>query len=190
MDRSLGFGSTTDNLIALFRLGFPTAPHLTCLTSLPIITRRSVLQKVRRQTFNVLRLLVSAWFQVLFHSPPGVLFTFPSRYCSLSVAGKVFSLGKWSSQIPTRFLVPRSTYEITQAFILFVYKTFTSYGCSFQNIRLKIKCLDEVPQFPPVTRATPVKQRLRASAFYQFRLFPVRSPLLRESLLISFPRDT
>ena len=27
-----------------------------------------------------LRLLVSDGFQVLFHSPPGVLFTFPSRY--------------------------------------------------------------------------------------------------------------
>ena len=34
-----------------------------------------------------LPLLVSIRFQVLFHSPPGVLFTFPSRYCSLSVTG-------------------------------------------------------------------------------------------------------
>jgi hypothetical protein len=32
-----------------------------------------------------LRLLVGARFQVLFHSPPGVLFTVPSRYYSLSV---------------------------------------------------------------------------------------------------------
>src|SRR5256714_2095572 len=29
---------------------------------------------------NTLRLLVGTRFQVLFHSPPGVLFTFPSRY--------------------------------------------------------------------------------------------------------------
>ena len=28
----------------------------------------------------VLRLLVDGWFQVLFHSAPAVLFTFPSRY--------------------------------------------------------------------------------------------------------------
>ena len=35
-----------------------------------------------------LYLLVSSRFQVLFHSPPGVLFTFPSRYYSLS--------GTWS----------------------------------------------------------------------------------------------
>jgi len=29
---------------------------------------------------NTLRLLVGTRFQFLFHSPPGVLFTFPSRY--------------------------------------------------------------------------------------------------------------
>ena len=29
---------------------------------------------------NGLRQLVGTWFQELFHSPPGVLFTFPSRY--------------------------------------------------------------------------------------------------------------
>ena len=32
-----------------------------------------------------LPLLVSIRFQILFHSPPGVLFTFPSRYYALSV---------------------------------------------------------------------------------------------------------
>ena len=42
--------------------------------------------------FNVLRLLVSTRFQVLFHSPPGVLFTFPSRYYSLSVAREYLAL--------------------------------------------------------------------------------------------------
>ena len=31
--------------------------------------------------------LAGTAFQVLFHSPPGVLFTFPSRYSSLSVTG-------------------------------------------------------------------------------------------------------
>ena len=36
---------------------------------------------------DVLYVLVSTGFQVLFHSPPGVLFTFPSQYYSLSVTG-------------------------------------------------------------------------------------------------------
>src|SRR5690606_27269659 len=54
--------------------------RLTNLTLPSIVTRRFILQKARRHTVIVLRLLVSARFQVLFHSPPGVLFTFPSRY--------------------------------------------------------------------------------------------------------------
>ena len=37
--------------------------------------------KSTRSHFDVLSVLVSTGFQVLFHSPPGVLFTFPSQYC-------------------------------------------------------------------------------------------------------------
>ena len=46
--------------------------------------RRTVLQKVHGSTFVVPQ-LVNTGFQVLFHSPPGVLFTFPSQYFALSV---------------------------------------------------------------------------------------------------------
>ena len=41
----------------------------------------------------MLCLLVSTRFQVLFHSPPGVLFTFPSRYYSLSVTWSYLAFG-------------------------------------------------------------------------------------------------
>ena len=58
-----------------------------------IVTRRPVLQKVRDHTRMVLSLLVSLRFQVLFHSPPGVLFTFPSRYYSLSVTWSYLAFG-------------------------------------------------------------------------------------------------
>ena len=68
----------------LLTLAFASAPDLKSLTLPRIITRRTVLQKVRRRT-NVLRQLVNTGFQVLFHSPPGVLFTFPSQYYALSV---------------------------------------------------------------------------------------------------------
>ena len=57
----------------------------------------------------MLRLLVSVRFQVLFHSPPGVLFTFPSRYYSAIGHQVVFSLGGWSPLLPTRFHVPCGT---------------------------------------------------------------------------------
>ena len=65
--------------IALFRLAFASAPQLNCLTLLHTVTRRPVLQKVRGR-YKSLPPIVNIWFQVLFHSPPGVLFTFPSRY--------------------------------------------------------------------------------------------------------------
>ena len=41
--------------------------------------------KSTRSHFDVLSVLVGTGFQVLFHSPPGVLFTFPSQYFTLSV---------------------------------------------------------------------------------------------------------
>ena len=71
--------------LALLRLGFPSAPCLRHLTSPDTATRRTVLQKVRGCTHTVLPQFVNTGFQVLFHSPPGVLFTFPSQYFDLSV---------------------------------------------------------------------------------------------------------
>ena len=45
-----------------------------------------------RSHFDVLSVLVGTGFQVLFHSPPGVLFTFPSQYYSLSVTREYLGL--------------------------------------------------------------------------------------------------
>ena len=95
--------------LALLRLGFPTAPHLKCLTLPVSVTRRTVLQKVRGRTYKVLPQLVDTGFQVLFHSPPGVLFTFPSRYWFTIGHSLVFSLAGWSRLIQTGFLVSRPT---------------------------------------------------------------------------------
>ena len=68
------------------------------------------MQKARSQEAEAPLLpLVGTRFQVLFHSPPGVLFTFPSRYWCTIGHGRVFSLGGWSPQIPTGFLVSRRT---------------------------------------------------------------------------------
>ena len=102
--------------LALLRLGFPTAPHLKCLTLPVSVTRRTVLQKVRGCTYKVLPQLVNTGFQVLFHSPPGVLFTFPSRYCSTIGHQVVFSLMGWSPLFHTRFPVSRTTPDTTMSF--------------------------------------------------------------------------
>ena len=58
-----------------------------------------------------LYVLVGTRFQVLFHSPPGVLFTFPSRYCSSIGHQVVFRVGGWSPQLPTGFHVSRGTLD-------------------------------------------------------------------------------
>ena len=85
-------GVQTCALPILFRLGFPSAPSLKDLTSPASVTRRTVLQKVRGSTFKVVPQLVNIWFQVLFHSPLGVLFTFPSQYYALSVTKEYLAL--------------------------------------------------------------------------------------------------
>ena len=114
MGRSPGFASAAGNFSALFRLAFATAPPLKGLTSLPTTTRWLIKQKARRHQVlsklsTRLRLIVGIRFQVLFHSPPGVLFTFPSRYLSTIGHRGVFSLTPWAALIHTGFLVSRAT---------------------------------------------------------------------------------
>ena len=61
----------------------------------------------------MLCLLVNIGFQVLFHSPPGVLFNFPSRYFFTIGYQLVFSLTGWSPLFHTRFHVSRTTLDTT-----------------------------------------------------------------------------
>ena len=79
MGRSHGFGSTTAYSCALFRLAFATAPlfqlNLARHRNSPVHSTKGTLSPI-----NGLQLVVGTRFQDLFHSPSGVLFTFPSRY--------------------------------------------------------------------------------------------------------------
>ncbi len=86
--------------LALLRLGFPSAPHRQCLTSPDDATRRTVLQIVRGCIPEILPQLVNTGFQVLFHSPPGVLFTFPSQYYARSVTKEYLALEGGPSDFP------------------------------------------------------------------------------------------
>ena len=56
--------------------------------------------------FDVLYVLVGTRFQVLFHSPPGVLFTFPSQYFTLSVIGEYVGLEGGPPVFPPGFTCP------------------------------------------------------------------------------------
>jgi hypothetical protein len=107
-----------------------------------------------------------------FHLSLTVLFTIGHRF--------VFSLGGWSPQIQPGFHVPRPTRVPTQQrYPRFVYGTLTLYGPPFQA---RSTTLSRRPHVGPSTpdRFNPAR----------FRLLPFRSPLLRESLLISLPPGT
>jgi hypothetical protein len=118
MGRSPGFGSAPSDCGALFGLGFPTAPDQRPLT-LPLrTTRRLIIRKARRHSV-ALRLHRAP--TVCRHTVSGSI-SLPSRgtfHLSLTVlvhyrSETVFSLRRWSSQIPTGFHVPRGTWVPTQ----------------------------------------------------------------------------
>jgi hypothetical protein len=67
------------------------------------------LPRTRRPLKLELLLFVCMRFQDLFHSPSGVLLTFPSQYWFTIGRLRVFSLGGWSPHIQTGFHVSRPT---------------------------------------------------------------------------------
>ena len=115
-----------------FPFGSVPYEHLTLLV---VLTRRTVLQKVRSQPCG-LPLFVSTRFQVLFHSPPGVLFTFPSQYCFTIGHQGVFRLGGWSPRLPTGFLVSRGTLDPAAGLLLSPTGLSPSMACFPKTIRL------------------------------------------------------
>ena len=115
MGRSLRFGSRPRDYNALFRLAFATAtPHgLTSprITNSQAHSSKGTPSPTRVQRHVRLRRIVGERFQVLFHSPPGVLFTIPSRYLSAIGHQEVFSLTRWSWQIHGRLQESAATRE-------------------------------------------------------------------------------
>ena len=92
------------------------------------------------------------------HTVSGAI-SLPSRgafHLSLTVlvhyrSHRVFSLGRWSSRIPTGFLVSRGTWDTLVCFGLFAYRGFTSYAGSFQTASTKsTDKTDESPATPAV----------------------------------------
>ena len=140
---------------------------------------------------RLLRLLVGARFQVLFHSPLGVLFTFPSRYWFAIGHRRVFSLGGWSPRLRTGFHVPGPTRDTRQRSAWFRVRgshplrpalpcrSATMWICNRSQVG---STWTRVPQ-PPGGNAC----RLHAPGFGLVRF---RSPLLAQSRLISLPRGT
>ncbi len=101
------------------------------------VTRWIVLQKARRHRTSRLRLLVSMQFQILFHSPSGVLFTFPSRYW-FTIDHKIYlALEGGPPRFNQGFTCPdllETTPIITS--LAFAYETITLFGDPFQDLLL------------------------------------------------------
>ena len=121
-------------LIALFRLGFPTAPGL---LSLNLATYGNSQAHSTKGTPSPNKLALTACkstvsgslslpFQGTFHLSLTVLCAIGSR--------RVFSLGGWSPQIPTGFLVSRRTQVMhSNRQKIFDYEAFTLFDCSSQR---------------------------------------------------------
>ena len=107
-----------------------------------------------------------------------MLFTFPSRYWFAIGLLRVFSLGGWSRRIHTGFLVSRATQGTA---------TLRMTSCTGRSPAMaRCSNLFHSPCFlrsrGPTTPCVPEHA--------WFGLFPVRSPLLGESLLFSLPAGT
>jgi hypothetical protein len=73
-----------------------------------------------------------------------------------------------------------------------VYRALTCCGATFQNASTNEEICNSVTDLVLCLSGptTPNWQRHQALTPVRFRLIPFRSPLLRESLLLSFPRGT
>ena len=120
--------------------------------------------------------LVNTGFQVLFHSPPGVLFTFLSQYYALSVTKEYLALGGWSPRIPTRFLVSRGTLESARSLLV-----------SHTGLSPSVAGLSRTVLLPYESLLAVHNPGMHAR---RFRLLPFRSPLLWKSSFLSFPPPT
>ena len=114
------------------------------------LTRRFIIQKARGHAFPpshkamadiALPLLVGIRFQVLFHSPPGVLFAFPSRYWFTIGGRRYLALGGGPPRFPQGFSCPVVLGCLAKSPMFFAYRAFTLYGRPFQAVRLNTEFL-------------------------------------------------
>ena len=142
------------------RFRFGSGPEVLNLASTRNSPDRST--KSTRLCFKSLPQLVNTGFQVLFHSPPGVLFTFPSQYYALSVT--------------SRFLVSRCTLDPALSARLSLTGLSPSPAGFPKTFLLDL--LNQLCGPNPAVHAP------------RFGLFPFRSPLLWKSMFLSFPPAT
>ena len=184
--RSLGFASITCDYRPI-KTRFPfgsaslTLPH--------IITRRMINQNPRSHPEGLLP-FVSTRFQVLFHS-----LTQGSFHLSLTVLS---SIGQ-QEYLALRDMVLADSHRIPRArcysgYLIYTLNiTYTGLSPSVVYLPRYILILFRIywlQSYPSLNSHYPTQATLLAYTLMWFRLFPFRSPLLRESFLLSLPRVT
>ena len=99
----------------------------------------------------MLRPLVSAWFQELFHSSIRSSFHLSLTVLFAIGLSGVFSLTRWSWQIHTEFLVFRATQDTTRAEVA----SCTGLSPSMITLSSVFQSLLQVPQRGPTTPLMP-----------------------------------
>jgi hypothetical protein len=104
----------------------------------------------------------------------------------------VFRLRRWSSRIHTGFLGPRATWDTVRKSQRFRLRGYHPLYRRFPTSSATHAIFYSLPdqQLRLDGPATPNAQRLLAMTRARFGLFPFRSPLLRESRLLSLPVGT
>ena len=115
--------------------------------------------------------LVNIWFQVLFHSPSGVLFNFPSRYYTLSVTRSYLAFGDGPPMFTPDSTCPALLWILAHVHNHFTYGAITLFRLVFQKTSAIVVCSLYASPKP------------RWYFYLRFGLLPVRSPLLRQSLI-------
>src|SRR4051794_17291684 len=138
------------------------------------LTRRLILQKARRHPER-LRRIVGERFQVLFHSPPGVLFTIPSRYSSAIGHQEVFSLTRWSWQIHGRLQGSAATREHHKEVCHFRLPDSHRLRSAFPHCSTssKLSHSSHACQHAQAGPTTPTTQPLTGITRHRFRLDPL-----------------
>ena len=144
------------------------------------------MQKARGHPYCYrLPLHVGKWFQILFHSPHRGTF-----HLSLTVlvhyrSSRVFSLGRWTSLLPTGLACPMVLKVCNESPGVVAYRGFTRSACAFQHDSANTWFCNSLGSLPKTLSrlTTPDLQRRQSITQIRFGLLPFRSPLLRECSL-------
>ncbi len=123
--------------------------------------------------------------------PSTGFFSFFSRLtCSLSVAKEYLALGGGPPRFTPGFPCPMLLGWLPRVAYSFTYGAITLFGRSFQNVLLDSLYSCAISILHLVAPTTPHTQRIEAYTCIRFGLFPLRSPLLGESIFLSLPEGT